>query len=150
VLGGWQVNGILTLMSGQPINFSSNVANNAPGNSQTPNVSGPVRILGGIFDSPWFDPSVFSAPAPNTFGNVGRIAATGPGFGNLDASLFKQFRFAESKELEFRAEAFAVTNSPTWQLSNPITNVNDSNFGRIRSAQAGANRSIQLGLKFKF
>jgi hypothetical protein len=150
VLGGWQVNGILTLMSGQAINFSSNVANNAPGNAQTPNVSGPVKILGGIFDSPWFDPSVFSAPAANTFGNVGRNAGTGPGFANLDASLFKQFRFLESKELEFRAEAFAVSNSPTWQLSNPITNFNDSNFGRIRSAMAGANRSIQLGLKFKF
>jgi hypothetical protein len=124
------------------------VATNAPGNAQTPNVSGPVRILGGIFDSPWFDPSVFSAPAANTFGNVGRNAGRGPGFANLDASLFKQFRFAESKELEFRAEAFSVTNSPTWQLNNPITNFNDSNFGRIRGA--GGNRSMQLGLKFKF
>jgi hypothetical protein len=39
-------------MSGSPINFSSNVPNNAPGNGQTPNVNGPFRILGGINDTP--------------------------------------------------------------------------------------------------
>lgn len=148
VLGGWQLNGILTLMSGGAINFSSSQPNNAPGNAQTPNVSGPFRILGGINDTPWFDTSVFSQPAANTFGNVGRNAASGPGFANLDASLFKQFRVKEGWELEFRAEAFSATNSPTWQLNNPNTNVNDPNFGLVRGA--GGNRSIQLGAKLTF
>jgi hypothetical protein len=148
IVGGWQVNGILTLMSGQAINFSSNVPNNAPGNGQTPNISGPFRVLGGINDTPWFDTSVFSLPAVNTFGNVGRNAASGPNFANLDASLFKQFRFTERWELELRAEALSVTNSPTWQLNNPNTNVNDPNFGLVRGA--GGNRSVQLGAKLVF
>jgi hypothetical protein len=151
IIGGWQLNGILTLMSGQSINFSSSVPNNAPGNGQTPNVNGPFRILGGVNDSVWFDTSVFSLPAPNTFGNVGRNAASGPKFYNLDASLFKQFRFTERWQLEFRAEAFAVTNTPGWQLANPNTNVNDPNFGLIRGTRDGAgNRQIQLGAKLVF
>lgn len=148
VLGGWQVNGILTLMTGGPLNFSSTVPHNAPGNGQTPNVSGPFRVIGGVNDSPWFDTSVFSAPAPNTFGNVGRNAATGPNFANLDASLFRTLSFTERWKLELRAEAFSVTNSPRWQLNNPNVNVNDPNFGLIRGA--GGNRSLQLGAKLIF
>ncbi|MDZ4798583.1 MAG: carboxypeptidase regulatory-like domain-containing protein [Bryobacteraceae bacterium] len=149
VLGGWQVNGLLTLMTGNAINFSSTAANNAPGNAQTPNINGDFRVLGAVNDSPWFDRSVFSAPATNTFGNVGRNAGTGPNFYNLDASLFKTFQVAERYKLEFRAEAFALPNAPTWQLNNPNTNVNDANnFGYIRGA--GGNRSIQLGMKLQF
>jgi hypothetical protein len=148
VLGGWQVNGILTLMSGAPINFSSNVANNAPGNSQTPNQVKPFQVLGGVNDSPWFDTSSFVSPVANTFGNVGRNAASGPNFYNLDASLFKIFQIAERYRLEFRAEAFSLPNSPSWQLNNPNTNVNDSNFGYIRGA--GGSRTMQLGLKLQF
>ena len=148
VLGGWQLNGILTLMSGNAINFSSNAPNNAPGNAQTPNVSGAFRVLGGVNDSPWFDTSVFSAPAANTFGNVGRNAASGPNFYNLDASLFRNVQVTERFKLEFRAEAFSLPNSPRWQLNNPNVNVNDPNFGLVRGA--GGNRSIQLGLRLLF
>ena len=147
-LGGWQVNGILTLMSGSAINFSSSVPNNAPGNGQTPNINGPFRILDGVNDSPWFDISVFSQPAANTFGNVGRNAASGPGFANIDASLFRTLRFTERWQLELRAEAFSVTNSGRWQLNNPNTNVNDPNFGLIRGA--GGARQVQLGAKLIF
>jgi hypothetical protein len=148
VLGGWQLNGILTLMSGSAINFSSTAPNNAPGNAQTPNVTGPFRVLGNINDAPWFDTSVFSAPAANTFGNVGRNAASGPNFYNLDASLFRNLQVTERFKLEIRAEAFALPNSPRWQLNNPNTNVNDANFGRVRGA--GGNRSLQLGLRLMF
>ncbi|HYO80796.1 MAG TPA: TonB-dependent receptor [Bryobacteraceae bacterium] len=151
ILGGWQVNGILTLMSGTPINFSSNVPNNAPGNGQTPNVNGPFRVTGEVNDRPWFDTSVFTLPAPNTFGNVGRNAATGPWFGNLDASLFRTVRFTERWSVELRAEAFSVTNSPRWQLANPNTNVNDANFGYVRGTRDGlGNRQMQLGAKIIF
>ncbi|NWF85176.1 MAG: TonB-dependent receptor, partial [Bryobacteraceae bacterium] len=148
ILGGWQLNGILTLMSGNAINFSSTAPNNAPGNAQTPNINGEFRVLGAINDSPWFDTSVFSAPAPNTFGNVGRNAATGPKFFNLDASLFRTFEITERFKAELRAEAFALPNSPSWQYNNPNTNVNDANFGKIRGA--GGNRTMQLGIRLLF
>lgn len=148
VLGGWQLNGILTLMSGNAINFSSTAPNNAPGNAQTPNSSGPFKMLGAVNDSPWFDTSVYSAPAANTFGNVGRNSASGPNFYNLDASLFRNIQITERYRMEFRAEAFALPNSPGWQLNNPNTNVNDPNFGKVRGS--GGNRSLQLGLRLLF
>ncbi len=148
VLGGWQLNGILTLMSGSAINFSSTAPNNAPGNAQTPNVAGPFTVLGGVNDSVWFDTRVFSAPAPNTFGNVGRNAASGPNFYNLDASLFRTLSFTERYKMELRVETFALPNAPRWQLNNPNTNVNDPNFGLVRGA--GGNRSVQLGLRLLF
>jgi len=148
ILGGWQLNGILTLMSGSAINFSSTAPNNAPGNAQTPNVNGAFKVLGGVNDTSWFDKSVFTAPAANTFGNVGRNAASGPNFYNLDASLFRTFTITERFKLEFRAEAFALPNSPRWQLNNPNTNVNDANFGLIRGA--GGNRTMQFGARLMF
>lgn len=135
-------------MSGNAINFSSTAPNNAPGNAQTPNASGPFKVLGAVNDSPWFDTSVFSAPAANTFGNVGRNAASGPNFYNLDASLFRNIQITERYKVEFRAEAFALPNSPGWQLNNPNTNVNDPNFGKVRGS--GGNRSLQLGLRLLF
>lgn len=148
ILGGWQLNGILTLMTGNAINFSSTAPNNAPGNAQTPNINGEFRVLGAINDSPWFDTSVFSAPAANTFGNVGRNAATGPKFFNLDASLFRTIEITERWKAELRAEAFALPNSPSWQYNNPNTNVNDANFGKIRGADG--NRTMQLGIRLLF
>ncbi len=148
ILGGWQLNGILTLMSGNAINFSSTAPNNAPGNAQTANINGVYKVLGGVNTSPWFDKSVFSAPAANTFGNVGRNAASGPKFFNLDASLFRTFTLTERFKLELRAEAFGVPNSPGWQLNNPNTNVNDANFGLIRGA--GGNRTMQFGARLMF
>ncbi len=148
VLGGWQLNGILTLMTGNAINFSSTAPNNAPGNAQTPNAVGKFKILGGVNDSPWFDKTAFVAPAANTFGNVGRNAASGPNFYNLDASLFRTVTISERYKLEIRAEAFALPNAPRWQLNNPNTNVNDPNFGLIRGA--GGNRSMQFGLRLMF
>jgi hypothetical protein len=148
ILGGWQLNGILTLMSGGAINFSSTAPNNAPGNAQTPNAIGEFSVIGGVNDSPWFDIRAFAAPAANTFGNVGRNAASGPNFYNLDASLFRTVSFNERWSMELRVETFALPNAPRWQLNNPNTNVNDANFGLIRGA--GGNRSVQLGAKIMF
>jgi hypothetical protein len=64
ILGGWQLSGIFTAQSGQPINFTANAATlRAPGNTQRPNVSGKPAVLGGIgANNQWFDPSVFSFP----------------------------------------------------------------------------------------
>jgi hypothetical protein len=101
-----------------------------------------------VNDAPWFDKSVFSAPAANTFGNVGRNAASGPKFFNLDASVFRTFTVTERLRVEFRAEAFGVPNSPGWQLNNPNTDVNSANFGRILGA--GGNRTMQFGARLMF
>ena len=55
----------------------------------------------------------------------------GPGVVNLDLSLFRTFKLTPQVDLQFRAEAFNVTNTP--HFANPNGNVNSSNFGKILS-----------------
>jgi hypothetical protein len=160
-LGGWRVTGILTLMTGTPMNLAaSGTALNAPGNNQLVDEVAPVQILHGIGpNSPWFSPSSFAQPtAAGVFGNLGRNALTGPGFFNLDASLFKVIRYKERYSLELRAEALSFTNTP--QYGNPNVDYTSlSNFGYITNANGGqpsansgpgGNRTLQLGAKFNF
>jgi len=149
LLGGWQVNGILTLSTGRPLNFTYSAAGlKAPGNSNSPNVFGPVDILKNTnVGSRWFDISNFSAPAPLTFGNMGRNVISGPGLFNLDGSVFRRFAVRERLSLEFRAEAFSLTNTP--QFDQPNTDITSANFGRV-TAVIGGNRSTQLGVRILF
>ena len=74
ILGNWQVSGFFTAQSGLPIDFrAADALLRAPGNRERPNVSGTPAVLGGIGPGNlWFDTSVFSAPAADTWGNVGR------------------------------------------------------------------------------
>src|SRR5207253_2304782 len=75
VLGGWRVNGIMTLMTGTPFTIAaSGTALNTPGNNQTADQVKSVTILHGInTGNPWFDPTAFTQPsAPGVFGNSGR------------------------------------------------------------------------------
>ena len=81
------------------------------------------------------------------FGNTGRNIFSGPGFFNLDASLFKSFAVTARFQLELRGEALGATNTP--QFSNPGTNpTNASTFGVVMGA--GGGRTLQLGTKFVF
>ena len=76
--------------------------------------------------------TAFTQPAPYTFGNVGRTLpdVRSPGMTNWDASLVKNTALAERVNLQFRAEAFNVTNTPFFWL--PGTNLNDSTtFGNL-------------------
>jgi hypothetical protein len=163
VLGGWQVTGILTLMTGQSLNITAPAAPlNAPGNSNNPNYigSGSLPVLNqinfratGANQATWFDTSVFRAPAAATFGNIGRNAFTGPGFFNVDASLFRRFKATERFTVEFRAESFNFTNTP--QYPNPDGGLGNATFGQITNAGIGnsadgGSRQIQLGLRILF
>ncbi len=149
LLGGWEVSGILTLMSGTPLNFdgcNGCPALDTPGNGQTANVSGPIKKLYGIDTQPWFDTSVFSAPPKGIFGNLGRRILAGPGFFSLDAVLLKTITLTERAKLELRAEGFNVTNTP--RFDNPNTTFGETNFGLVRGA--GGARSMELGAKIRF
>jgi hypothetical protein len=100
ILGGWQLSGIFSAQSGSPIGITmSNATLNAPGNTQRPDVSGTPNVLGGIGSGVlWFDPSVFSSPAANTFGNSPRNGVLdGPKYVNLDATIAKLLSFSKIK-----------------------------------------------------
>ena len=158
ILGGWEVNGVLTLMTGLPMTLTYSASGlQAPGNTQTPNQIAPVQILHGInTGNPWFSTSSFAAPPQLTFGNVGRNDMIGPGLFDLDFSLFKNIEIKERWKLQLRGEAFAITNTP--QFSNPGTTLGSSSFGYVTGVTTtgmgvngvGGGRAVQLGAKLTF
>ena len=168
VLGDWQVNAVLSLMTGRPLTFGTTVSANTPGSSQTPDQVGPIRILHGVAGPSggdlWFDTSsAFKQPldadgrTPH-FGNMGRNNIDGPGLGDLDLSIFRLFHITERVKAEFRAESLNFTNSPAF--ANPNTTVGNVNFGKITGTLAGlisnqsiggtGPRAISLGMKITF
>ncbi|HZY73389.1 MAG TPA: TonB-dependent receptor [Edaphobacter sp.] len=152
IAGGWQVSGVLSLETGTPFTVTASGASlNAPSNTQVANINGTFHKLKGIGDSKaWFDPSVFSQPTTAVLGNTGLDAFVGPGFFNLDASALKRFPVTERVNVEFRAEAFSLTNTP--QFGNPSNSITNSNFGHIDGANGNAtgNRVMELAGKITF
>jgi hypothetical protein len=94
----------------------------------------------------YFDPTSFRAvPATEVrFGTTGRNIIRGPGFFNLDASVFRTFTITERVKFQFRMEMFGVTNTPHY--ANPGTDVtNTATFGVITSTLNLAGRGSGTG-----
>ena len=149
IIGGWQLNAIAFARSGQPYNVTVSGDGANTGNTGylranlvgDPNLSNPTSAA-------WFNKSAFAAPAPYTFGNLGRYALRGSAFWNLDASIFREFRFLDTRAVQFRAESFNTLN--TVIMGNPAANVsNPATFGTV-TGTANSPRSLQLGLKVRF
>jgi hypothetical protein len=147
LFGGWQVQGIVVLRSGRPFTptISRDVANTGIGGQR------PVRLGSGKLSNPtiaqWFDKSAFALPATYTYGNSGGNILREDHYKNLDLSLFKQFQFNERTRLQFRAESFNLTNSPSFAA--PGTNI-DTASGAVVTSTISSPRNIQFGLKLIF
>ena len=85
-------------------------------------------------------------PSPGQLGNMSPSYLQGPGSFRFDVNLMKKIRVAEGKELEVRGDAINVLNTP--QFSNPETNINSLDFGRITSS--GGERIIALQMRLSF
>jgi hypothetical protein len=148
LIGGWQLNGILSLSSGRPYDVQAPIeianTNNITG-ALRPNVVGDPHA--GTTKLNPINVNAFALPAPFTFGNMGRNSLRSDWNKNLDISLFRSFNLTESKKLEFRFEAFNVTNTPVFGI--PDNNITDQNFGQV-SSTANTERQLQLALKFYF
>ena len=94
----------------------------------------------------YLNPAAFAIPALGTFGNVGSGSIAGPGTWQFDASISRTFQFRESQKMEFRAEAFNITNA--FRMNNPETNLNSNIFGQVISAKDP--RIMQFALKYGF
>jgi hypothetical protein len=153
VIGGWQVSGVFIAQSGTPLTIGGNgTLLNTPGNSAFANLNGEHRVLGGLGPGLlYFDPTVYSLPAPGTQGNLTRNSGPdGPGFWNLDMSLFKRFGVGGTRFAEVRVDAYNVTNSVRW--GNPGTGFSTATgntFGQI-TGTSGGQRSVRFGGRFVF
>lgn len=165
VAGGWQTGGILTLQTGVPGTLSIGGVDNAStsdGGYDRPNSLGASPYLSSPTPSRWLNPAAFAEAPPGYFGSVGRNTIQGPGIGNFDAEVHKQFKmpYNERHSLQFRMEAFNAINHPNWGMPNlnilsgaafpgqPNTNAHQG-FGVI-SSTATSMRQVQLGLKYTF
>ena len=160
-LGGWQVSGIVTLVSGLPLNIG--ISGNQGGNG-LPNATNRPDLVGKVSypqtpvtcapPNPCFqqiqyiDASAFALPTVGAFGDLGHNALRGPGRDNWNLSLFKSFWFNEERgsRVELRFETFNIWNHT--QFNQVSTNFGSSNFGRFTSAFDP--RTLQLGIKAYF
>jgi hypothetical protein len=104
---------------------------------------------GPFCQSPLINPSDPKATGA-VLGNGARRAFSGPGLFSLDASVFRRFPIRERMNMELRAEAFSVTNTPQFDKPGQGFSTNaSSTFGYITNT-IGGNRSVQLGAKLTF
>jgi hypothetical protein len=94
----------------------------------------------------YVNPAAFAAPALGTFGNAGRSAIRGPRTWQFDVALTRSFQIREAQRVEFRAEAFNLTNS--LRMTDPNMVLNTNVFGQVTSALDP--RIMQFALKYLF
>lgn len=153
VLNGWQLNGIVTLSTGNPFNVLSNVDSNLDTITagDRPDMVGNPNLGSGRSKqqkiAQFFNTAAFVLPAAGVpYGSSHRDPIVGPGTVNTDISAFKRFKLYDRYSLLYRAELFNLFNNTN--LGNPNGTVGNANFGKITSA--GSPRIVQMALKFEF
>ncbi len=177
IIGGWALSGFLTVNAGSPFNITStrgtlnrgarsanNMATTLLSVEQLESLMGVRREGNGVF---YFSPTVigtdtravaadgrapfqgqvFYNPNQGEIGTLGRRVFTGPVFKNLDLALQKAFYITENRFVEFRTEAFNLTNTVSFDA--PGWNINSTNFGRVTGVQSGR-RIVQFSLRLVF
>jgi hypothetical protein len=147
LIGGWQLNGIVTLLSGAPFTPQYNSGEIS---SQRPDLIGDPysNIPAGLA----FNPAAFATPVatvadPNLYGNAGRNILIGSNFNSVDMSLNKSFRMFEKTKLQFRWEVFNLFNTVNFQT--PGFRLDNSDVGQY-SQTSNESRTMQFAFKFLF
>jgi Carboxypeptidase regulatory-like domain len=173
VLGGWQLSGIISVVSGLPFTVATNGANlNTPGTTQTGQLTGVYHVTHQVGSSAdWFSQTAFSTPTgcpaspavctPQNVGvgNTGRNAFRGPGYIQDNFSLFKSFPIYREASVQARFDAFQLSNTP--QFANPTSNncCTAASFGQVTTTVGsgqgsvngiGGGRTLQGSVKFMF
>jgi outer membrane receptor protein involved in Fe transport len=154
LVGGWNLNGVLSFNSGTAFDAGSGKDIAQTGNYNYGNGYGYERanLVGSPYPSSkspaeWINVPAFQYPAADTFGDLGRDSLRSDWYKNLDLSIFRQFPITERFRVEFRFEIFNATNTPVWAI--PVTSMEAPNFGTVTST-ANTARQLQFGLKLYF
>jgi hypothetical protein len=168
---GWQIGIITQAQTGNPINVLTNINTFTGVATLRPDLVGDPSIIGS--PNQWFsnavcDPrvagsctssSVFALPVSAGgvfhFGNLGRNAIYGPGFGNTDLSLVKNLVLRSDARVQFRLEAFNVFNQANFGQPGRIATVGSTTFGvitntRFPTGDSGSARQVQVAVKLLF
>lgn len=177
IFGGFQVSGLMSVMSGLPFYVVQNTAPNllARGSGQVPNqLASDITILGGIGtpaqrgsdgSGPWFDNRVLGGPAifgatctancawalenGARFGSGGRNNLRGPGFFEIDTTIYRTFHLSEKVEFQLRAETLNLLNHANFNL--PDANANSTTFGYItQTFGPNQQRQWRFGMRLSF
>ena len=155
IVGNWQVNNIISVMSGTPFRITApGTSLNAPRSDQRADlVKDHVEILGNVGrGQKYFDVTAFAPVTEPRFGSASWSVLRGPGTRTWDFGLFRRFRVTERFDLQFRMEAFNFTNTPIFD--NPVElNVSNAGFGEITRTPENApaaNRQFRFGLRLGF
>ena len=148
-LGGWKLGLLETAQSGAPFTVitASNTTNAFPAGPLRPNLLGnPLLSSDQRSITRWFDTSVFSAPAPFTFGNSPRSGLRGAPLFTTDVTIEKSFSFTETRRFDLRAEFYNILNHANF--NTPGSTFGAPDFGVITSARPG--RTVQLAARLSF
>jgi hypothetical protein len=148
----FELRGITTLQSGQPLTPILRFDNSNTGNSggifgsDRPNL---LRnpVLANPSPDRWFDTSAFAIAAPYHFGNAGRNIVRGDGLANFDIALGRRFTLREGLTLNADAQAFNLFNQTHFDLPEHFAD-EPSTFGRVLSSKPP--RQLQLSLRLNW
>ena len=94
----------------------------------------------------YLNPAAFAQPALGTYGSAGRGIVKLPYAWQFDVALSRIFQLRENQSLEFRAEAYNITNS--FRSGDINLNFTSGQFGQILNALDP--RIMQFALKYQF
>ena len=157
IIGGWSANFIYSYQSGQPFTIGCPIATTTGLGCNANVVPGADIYAGPHNRTQWLNPNAFANPAKAV--SVGQTdysvlggspqQARGPGFNNLDSSIFKNFNVKEVMRVQFRAEAFNTFNHPQFGQPGSLDFTNKAAFSSITGLRNSA-RLLQLALKLSF
>jgi hypothetical protein len=149
----WQLSTIYRVNSGTYLTIENGLTDRAlnganPGNQVADYLGGlPLTGESGP-DAQNLNLDAFGFAPLGTLGNLGVNNVRGPAQWAFDVGLSRTFSVTESQRLEFRAEAYNVTNS--FRAGNPNLNANNRFFGVTRGIDSADPRIMQFALKYVF
>jgi hypothetical protein len=112
---GWELSSLMNFHGGQPFNILTDSDTTGTNEyTQRPDLVSGVSPYAGYHqektNASWLNPAAFAAPAPGTFGTLSRNQFYGPGYSDVDLSVFKDTSIKERVTVQFRAEMFNLFN----------------------------------------
>ncbi|WP_031498270.1 hypothetical protein [Bryobacter aggregatus] len=149
-VGGWEISGITSLVSGAPYTILTGRDNSLTSTTNRADQVGNPEISGsrsrGEMIMQYFNKAAFAPNGTGVFGNVGRNSMIGPRSTNTDLAFIKNVRFTDRFGMQIRGELYNAFNQVNF--GNPVNTVTASTFGRLSSAASP--RVVQFGLKLNY